>query len=76
MASLTTPTLWTPDQAKALAAVRKLAELEMNQAFDLCPNCHDKFVIAKTYHFVYKKGMNKEVARQLRNIARREDPLI
>ena len=66
---------WTPSQEEALDAIRKLADLEMVQAYDICTNCHDKFVMAKTYHYVYKKGKNKDIPRQFREMAARESNL-
>lgn len=60
---------WTTKQEEQLRGIREIADLEMHQALDICRNCHDKFVMAKTYHYVYKKGMIKDIPRQFRGMA-------
>ena len=64
---------WSPTQREALEAIESLAEMEMLQAYDICENCTDKFVMAKTYHYVYKKGKDKDIPRQFRAMAAREN---
>jgi len=61
--------IWTPEQEKELEAIRELAELEMMQAYEICEQCEDKFIIAKTYHSVYRKGKNVDVPKQFRAAA-------
>jgi hypothetical protein len=60
---------WTLEQEKELEAIRELAELEMAQAYEICSQCDDKFTIANTYHYVYKRGMNRDIPKQVRAAA-------
>ncbi len=60
---------WTEEQEEELSAFRQLADLEMVQAIDITTNCHDKFQVGKTYHYVYRRGMNKDIPRQVRQMA-------
>ncbi len=61
---------WTPTQQLELEKIAHLASMEMIQAFELCSQCDDKFVIAKTYHYVYKKGRDREVPEKIRRVAK------
>jgi hypothetical protein len=61
---------WTPAQQRELEKIADLASLEMMQAYELCSQCDDKFVIAKTYHYVYKKGRDREIPDKIRRVAK------
>jgi hypothetical protein len=64
-------TVWTEKQEEELEALRELAGLEMTQAYELCRE-DDKFVVAKTYNYVFKRGMNRDVPREIRAIRESE----
>lgn len=62
---------WTPEQTEELLAIREMAKMEMVQARDICENCRDRFQVAKTYHYVYKKGRDKLIPKQFQQMAAR-----